>query len=72
MTLKVDELQGLKLRVYGSITVMVLAWSAMSLALGGALALAVPALYTLTLGGILAILGVGMRHPTYHHIRDRK
>ena len=61
-----------KLHVYGSILLMVMAWSAIALAVGGAFALASSVLYALTLGGILAILGFASRHPRYLNLRDRQ
>jgi len=58
-----------KARFYFSIQLAQIAWVALALAGGGALALPSLPLYVATMGGMLGILAVAMRSPTYAHLR---
>jgi hypothetical protein len=63
------KLKALRVRFYGSLELMVLAWAALSLALGAALALSPSVHYALAMTGLLVILGVAMRSRTYRSVR---
>lgn len=59
-----------KTRFYTALQVAQIAWVGIALALGGAFAIASLPLYVITLTGMLVILGLAMRHPTYVRIRQ--
>jgi hypothetical protein len=58
-----------KVRFYAPLQGMILAWSLMSLAFGGALGLYAPVHYTITMIGMLTILGIAMRSRAYQDTR---
>jgi hypothetical protein len=58
-----------KVRFYAPLEAMVAAWSVVALALGAALSIYAPVHYTITMVGILAILGVAMRSRAYQSIK---
>jgi len=61
--------EAIKVRFYASLEAMLLAWAAISLALGAALSLNPAVHYTMAMTGLLVILGLAMRTPTYRQIR---
>jgi apolipoprotein N-acyltransferase len=61
-----------KARFYFSIQVAQIAWVGIALAVGGALAVPSLPLYVATMGGMLGILAVAMRNPTYARLRIEK
>jgi hypothetical protein len=58
-----------KARFYISIQLAQIAWVGIALAVGGALAVPSLPLYVSTMGGLLGILLVAMRNPTYARFR---
>jgi hypothetical protein len=58
-----------KARFYVSIQLAEIAWVAMALAIGGALALPSLLLYVATMAGMLGILVAAMRNPWYARLR---
>lgn len=54
-----------KVRFYISVQLAQIAWVGIALAVGGALALPSLPLYVVAMGGMLGILVVAMRNPTY-------
>jgi apolipoprotein N-acyltransferase len=62
-----------KARFYFAVQVAEVAWIGIALSVGGAFAIASVPLFVLTMLGMLAILAVAMRQPTYIGIRpDRE
>ena len=59
-----------KTRFYTALQVAQVAWVGIALAMGGSLAIASLPLYVVTLTGMLVILALAMRQPTYLRIRQ--
>jgi hypothetical protein len=62
----------LRVRFYVALELMLVAWSVTALAVGATLALGPAVLYTLTMVGLLVILGLAMRSGTYRTVRPLK
>jgi hypothetical protein len=72
MTAPTTEL-GDKARFYFAVQVAEIAWIGIALAIGGTFSIASLPLYVATMLGMLTVLVVAMRQPTYIRIRaDRK
>lgn len=69
MTARLDG-DGAKFRFYTAIEAALLAWCSVSLAIGASLNIPNVVLYTITMTGILTILGLAMRHPIYRRLRS--
>ena len=72
MTAQIRELND-KARFYLALQVAQVAWIGIAIAIGGTFSVPSLPLYVATMLGMLTILGVAMRHPTYVRIRaDRE
>jgi hypothetical protein len=72
MTAPTTEL-GEKARFYSAVHVAEIAWIGIALAIGGTFSIASLPLYVATMLGMLTVLGIAMRQPTYIRIRaDRE
>ena len=71
MTAQIRDLSE-KARFYLALQVAQIAWIGIALAFGGAFAIPSLPLYVVTMLGMLTILGVAMRQPTYLRIRAER
>jgi hypothetical protein len=67
MTAQITELSQ-KARFYLALQAAQIAWIGIALAIGGTFSIASLPLYVATMLGMLTILGLAMRHPTYIRI----
>lgn len=61
-----------RVRFYGSLEAGLIAWVAITFAVGGTLGFDGLPLYVAILLGALAILGAAMRHPVYRRIKGSR
>jgi hypothetical protein len=61
--------RSLRFQFYGSLEASLIAWVAMMLAVNFVLGISGWGICAVTLAGMLAILGVAMRHPVYKQLK---